>query len=62
MVGVALWDQGGIVTAVLDAGCSPEQVRRIVAGRPLPDLIRSSEDAIVAAHARPPPPAPMPRL
>ncbi|MEU6654790.1 hypothetical protein ABZ904_36605 [Streptomyces sp. NPDC046900] len=50
------------MTAMLETGWSPEQVRRIVTSRPLPDRIRTSVDAIVAArlhaaHAYPPPAA-----
>ncbi|GAA3885168.1 hypothetical protein [Streptomyces lannensis] len=60
LTGPALRDQGQVVTAMLETGWSLEQVRRIVASRPLPDRIRSSVDAIVAArlntaHAYPPP-------
>lgn len=60
--GPALRDQGQVVTSMLDAGWSPEQVRRIVTSRPLPDRIRTSVDAIIAArlhtaHAYRPPAA-----
>jgi hypothetical protein len=60
--GPALRDQGQAVTAMLETGWSPEQVRRIVTSRPLPGRIRTSVDAIVAArlhaaHAYPPPAA-----
>ena len=62
LAGPALRDQGQVVTAMLETGWSPEQVRRIVTSRPLPDRIRSSVDAIVAArlnaaYAYPPPAA-----
>ncbi|MBW8707620.1 hypothetical protein MBT84_49085 [Streptomyces sp. MBT84] len=45
---------------MLETGWSPEQVRRIVTSRPLPDRIRTSVEAIVAArlhaaNAYPPP-------
>ncbi|MET9048345.1 hypothetical protein ABZX34_36835, partial [Streptomyces sp. NPDC004362] len=62
LTGPALRDQGQVVTAMLETGWSSEQVRRIVASRPLPGRIRSSVDAIVAArlhaaHVYPPPAA-----
>ncbi|MFD8027529.1 hypothetical protein ACFV3F_02015 [Streptomyces sp. NPDC059717] len=62
LTGPALRDQGQVVTAMLETGWSPEQVRRIVTSRPLPGRIRSSVDAIVAArlnaaHVCPPPAA-----
>ncbi|MER5184780.1 hypothetical protein ABT009_41930 [Streptomyces sp. NPDC002896] len=61
LTGAALRDQGRIVTAMLDAGWSPEQLHHVIAGRPLPNRIRTSVDAIVAARLRAaqsyPPPA-----
>ncbi|MFF8932280.1 hypothetical protein ACF1AO_34010 [Streptomyces longwoodensis] len=48
----ALYDQGRVATAMLDAGWSPEQLRHIVTGRPLPSRIRTSVDAIIAARLR----------
>ncbi|WP_062214666.1 helix-turn-helix domain-containing protein [Streptomyces sp. NBRC 109706] len=64
LTGRTLSDQGLMVTGMLDAGWSPELVRQIVAGRPLPPAgeIRASVGAIVAARLRdavssgPPPP------
>ncbi|MDN3028634.1 hypothetical protein [Streptomyces sp. S.PB5] len=58
----ALHDQGRVMTAMLDAGWSPEQLRHVITSRPLPSQIRTSVDAIVAARLRSaqlyPPPAP----
>ncbi|WP_329343821.1 hypothetical protein OG866_44430 [Streptomyces sp. NBC_00663] len=57
----ALHDQGGVVTAMLDAGWSTGQLRHVITSRPLPGRIRTSVDAIVAARLRSaqlyPPPA-----
>ncbi|MDT7847480.1 hypothetical protein [Streptomyces justiciae] len=57
----ALYDQSRVVTAMLEAGWSAEQLRHVITGRPLPDRIRTSVDAIVAARLRSaqlyPPPA-----
>ncbi|MFI9830849.1 hypothetical protein ACIHIX_24555 [Streptomyces sp. NPDC051913] len=57
----ALRDQGRVVTAMLDAGWSTGQLRRVITSRPLPGRIRTSVDAIVAARLRSaqlyPPPA-----
>lgn len=48
----ALHDQGRVVTAMLEAGWSAEQLRHVITGRPLPERIRTSVDAIVAARLR----------
>ncbi|MET7693867.1 hypothetical protein ABZT06_38880 [Streptomyces sp. NPDC005483] len=57
----ALYDQGRVVTAMLDAGWSGEQLRHVITSRPLPSQIRTSVGAIVAARLRSaqlyPPPA-----
>ncbi|MFC8349804.1 hypothetical protein [Streptomyces sp. NPDC057280] len=57
----ALHDQGRVVTAMLEAGWSTEQLRHIITSRPLPERIRTSVGAIVAARLRSaqlyPPPA-----
>jgi hypothetical protein len=56
-----LYDQGRVVTAMLDAGWSGEQLRHVITSRPLPSQIRTSVGAIVAARLRSaqlyPPPA-----
>ncbi|MEU9191071.1 hypothetical protein AB0D14_42590 [Streptomyces sp. NPDC048484] len=48
----ALYDQGRVITAMLDAGWSSEQLRHVITSRPLPSQIRTSVDAIVAARLR----------
>ncbi|WP_031487315.1 hypothetical protein [Streptomyces bicolor] len=48
----ALCDQGRVMTAMLDAGWSSEQLRHVITSRPLPSRIRTSVDAIVAARLR----------
>ncbi|WP_436844421.1 hypothetical protein [Streptomyces canus] len=57
----ALYDQGRVVTAMLDAGWNSEQLRHVITSRPLPSQIRTSVGAIVAARLRSaqlyPPPA-----
>jgi hypothetical protein len=57
----ALYDQGRVVAAMLDAGWSSEQLRHVITSRPLPSQIRTSVGAIVAARLRSaqlyPPPA-----
>ncbi|MGW3651664.1 hypothetical protein [Streptomyces sp. NPDC000878] len=57
----ALYDQGRIMTAMLEAGWNSEQLRHVITSRPLPGSIRTSVDAIVAARLRSaqsyPPPA-----
>jgi hypothetical protein len=50
LTGPALRDQGRIVTLMLDAGWSPEQLRHVITSRPLPSQICTSVDAIVAAR------------
>ncbi|MFI6360754.1 hypothetical protein ACIBJF_51575 [Streptomyces sp. NPDC050743] len=57
----ALTDQGRVVTVMLQAGWSSEQLRHVIAGRPLPKPVRTSVGAIIAARLRAaqayPPPA-----
>ncbi len=48
LTGPALRDQGAIVGGLLGAGWSPQQIRHIVAGRPLPEIIITSVGAIIA--------------
>ncbi|WP_438306598.1 hypothetical protein ACSHXN_44005 (plasmid) [Streptomyces sp. HUAS TT11] len=64
LTGQALTDQGRVVTAMLEAGWSPEQLRHVIASRPLPNPIRTTVGAIIAARlpaarprGRPPRPA-----
>ncbi|MGW1616395.1 hypothetical protein ACWCQZ_44505 [Streptomyces sp. NPDC002285] len=52
LTGQALTDQGRVVTVMLDAGWSPEQLRHIIAGQPLPHPVRTSVGAIVSARLR----------
>ncbi|MFE4581941.1 hypothetical protein [Streptomyces chartreusis] len=62
LAGRALTDQGRVVTVMLEAGWSPEQLRHVIADRPLPHPVRTTVGAIVAARLRAaqayPPPAP----
>ncbi|MFJ2007832.1 hypothetical protein [Streptomyces chartreusis] len=61
LAGQALTDQGRVVTVMLESGWSPEQLRHVIAGRPLPHPVRTTVGAIVAARLRAaqayPPPA-----
>ncbi|QEU83397.1 hypothetical protein [Streptomyces viridosporus] len=61
LTGKALTDQGRVVTVMLDAGWSAEQLRHVITGRPLPSPVRTSVGAIIAARLRAaqayPPPA-----
>lgn len=61
LTGQVLADQGRTITAMLDAGWTHEQLRHVIAGRPLPQPVRTSVGAIVAARLRAaqayPPPA-----
>ncbi|MEU9731580.1 hypothetical protein [Streptomyces sp. NPDC048002] len=61
LTGKALTDQGRVVTVMLEAGWSREQLRHVITHRPLPDPIRTTVGAIVAARLRAaqayPPPA-----
>ncbi|MGW7825009.1 hypothetical protein ACWGLF_44965 [Streptomyces puniciscabiei] len=60
LTGQALTDQGRVVTVMLQAGWSREQLLHVIADRPLPKPVRTSVGAIIAArlraaHAYPPP-------
>lgn len=61
LAGRALTDQGRVVTVMLESGWSPEQLRHVIADRPLPHPVRTTVGAIVAARLRAaqayPPPA-----
>ncbi|WSV26510.1 hypothetical protein OG331_50480 [Streptomyces sp. NBC_01017] len=52
LTGQALTDQGRVVTVMLEAGWSAEQLRHVIAGRPLPHPVRTTVGAIVAARLR----------
>ncbi|MFE0921255.1 hypothetical protein ACFW24_26280 [Streptomyces nigra] len=52
LTGPALTDQGRVATVMLQAGWSPEQLRHVITGRPLPHLVRTSIGAIIAARLR----------
>ncbi|MGW0210466.1 hypothetical protein ACWDZ8_33380 [Streptomyces sp. NPDC003233] len=61
LTGQALTDQGRVVTVMLQAGWSSEQLRHVIADRPLPSPVRTTVGAIIAARLRAaqayPPPA-----
>ncbi|MFF3350538.1 hypothetical protein [Streptomyces sp. NPDC002779] len=61
LTGQALTDQGRVATMMLEAGWSPEQLRHVIADRPLPSPVRTTVGAIIAARLRAaqahPPPA-----
>ncbi|MEU1925573.1 hypothetical protein ACWEV9_28055 [Streptomyces albogriseolus] len=61
LTGKALTDQGRVVTVMLEAGWSAEQMRHVITDRPLPSPVRTSVGAIIAARLRAaqayPPPA-----
>ncbi|MGW5434823.1 hypothetical protein ACWET9_48375, partial [Streptomyces sp. NPDC004059] len=52
LTGKALTDQGRVVTVMLDAGWSAEQLRHVITDRPLPNPVRTSVGAIIAARLR----------
>lgn len=52
LTGRTLADQGLIVTGMLDAGWTSEQIRHAVTARPLPEVITTSVGAIVARRLR----------
>ncbi|MER5277777.1 helix-turn-helix domain-containing protein [Streptomyces sp. NPDC002809] len=66
LTGKTLRDQGLTVTGMLLEGWTEEQLRHVVAGRPLPEQVKTSVGAIVARRLRDaiasPPPATAPRL
>ncbi|MER6548475.1 hypothetical protein [Streptomyces sp. NPDC001250] len=61
LTGQTLTDQGRVVTVMLEVGWSREQLRHVIAARPLPKPVRTSVGAIIAARLRAaqayPPPA-----
>lgn len=61
LTGQALTDQGRVVTVMLEAGWSREQLQHVIAARPLPHPVRTTVGAIIAARLRAaqayPPPA-----
>ncbi|MFE1854111.1 hypothetical protein [Streptomyces sp. NPDC059489] len=61
LTGQALTDQGRVVTTMLEAGWTQEQLRHVIATRPLPNPVRTTVGAIIAARLRTaqayPPPA-----
>ncbi|MEU6511019.1 hypothetical protein [Streptomyces sp. NPDC046942] len=61
LTGQTLTDQGRVVTVMLEVGWSREQLRHVIAGRPLPTPVRTTVGAIIAARLRAaqayPPPA-----
>lgn len=61
LAGRALTDQGRVATVMLESGWSLEQLRHVIADRPLPHPVRTTVGAIVAARLRAaqayPPPA-----
>ncbi|MEU1598459.1 hypothetical protein ABZ468_38025 [Streptomyces sp. NPDC005708] len=61
LTGQALTDQGRVVTVMLEAGWSHDQLRHVIAARPLPHPVRTTVGAIIAARLRAaqayPPPA-----
>ncbi|MFE1442733.1 hypothetical protein [Streptomyces sp. NPDC058739] len=63
LTGQSLTDQGRVVTVMLEAGWTCEHLRHVIAARPLPQPVRTSVGAIVAARLRaaqayPPPTTP----
>ncbi|MFI8194369.1 hypothetical protein ACIF8T_37545, partial [Streptomyces sp. NPDC085946] len=52
LTGKALTDQGRVVTVMLEAGWSAEQLRHVITDRPLPHPVRTSVGAIIAARLR----------
>ncbi|MEV2256502.1 hypothetical protein AB0I94_39200 [Streptomyces sp. NPDC050147] len=52
LTGQALTDQGYVVQDLLQAGWTPEQVRHVIADRPLPRPLHHTVGAIIAARLR----------
>ncbi|MFI5638326.1 hypothetical protein ACIA8H_13015 [Streptomyces goshikiensis] len=50
LTGKTLQDQGCMVDGLLASGWNPEQIRHVVAGRPLPNKITTSVGAIVSSR------------
>ncbi|WP_369383271.1 hypothetical protein [Streptomyces sp. cg36] len=61
LTGKPLTDQGRVVTVMLESGWSRDQLRHVIAARPLPHPVRHTVAAIIAARLRAaqayPPPA-----
>ncbi|WP_327232296.1 hypothetical protein [Streptomyces murinus] len=61
LTGQTLTDQGRVVTVMLEAGWSREQLQHVIAARPLPHPVRTTVGATIAARLRTaqayPPPA-----
>ncbi|MFF4517384.1 hypothetical protein [Streptomyces mirabilis] len=61
LTGTVLTDQGRVVTVMMEAGWSSEQLRHVITDRPLPNPVRTTVGAIIAARLRAaqayPPPA-----
>ncbi|MEU9014671.1 hypothetical protein AB0D12_33920 [Streptomyces sp. NPDC048479] len=61
LTGKVLTDQGRVLTVMMDAGWSSEQLRHVITDRPLPQPVRTTVGAIIAARLRAaqayPPPA-----
>ncbi|MEU5894526.1 hypothetical protein ABZ835_48375 [Streptomyces sp. NPDC047461] len=61
LTGKALTDQGRILTVMMEAGWSREQLQHVITGQPLPQPVHTSVGAIIAARLRAaqayPPPA-----
>lgn len=66
LTGKTLQDQGLLVTGMLDEGWTAQQLRQVIASRPLPQPIRTSVGALVARRLRDalaaPAPSSVPRL
>lgn len=52
LTGQTLQDQGMAVAGMLVSGWTPEQLRQVIAGRPLPDEITTTVGAIVSGRIR----------
>ncbi|MFJ3310879.1 hypothetical protein ACIPSA_49695 [Streptomyces sp. NPDC086549] len=52
LTGPALTDQGRVATVMMDSGWSTDQLRHVITGRPLPNPVRTSVGAIIAARLR----------
>ncbi|MFD9283192.1 hypothetical protein ACFWD7_39090 [Streptomyces mirabilis] len=52
LTGTVLTDQGRVVTVMMEAGWSSEQVRHVITDWPLPHPVRTTVGAIIAARLR----------
>ncbi|MGW1037398.1 hypothetical protein ACWD4Z_35055 [Streptomyces antibioticus] len=52
LTGKALTDQGRVVIVMLESGWNAEQLRHVIAARPLPHPVRTTVGAIIAARLR----------